>query len=160
MPIPTVQLDRHLAGNHLLLCLRIESDVTGDGLTDQTGVDELSNSESRLSRVVGDDGKVALALTDEFIRQPFGCADAHEATDHQDGAVRNHRDVTLMQINTIESEGKQDVKLASGCHVVGISKRANQLERAVRSSQKCGDAERAHRVPEGLWRMDRRHRDR
>ena len=56
------QIDRHLAGNHLLLGLGVEADVAGDRPGEKTGPNQLANAPAGHRRIVGNDDQIALAL--------------------------------------------------------------------------------------------------
>ena len=86
------ELHLELAGHHLPLGLGIEPDVTDDGLAQQLGLDKLADPPARHRGIVGDDGKIAFALTHDFVDDPLGRADRHEPADHQACAVWDHRD--------------------------------------------------------------------
>ena len=85
------EVDRHLAGDHLLLGFGIKPDVTGNGPANQSGVNELTDAASRKRRIVGYNGQIAFTLAHEFVDDTLGSADAHEATDHERRTVRNER---------------------------------------------------------------------
>ena len=53
--------------------------------------DQLADADAGHGRVVGDHGQVALALAHQFVDHVLGRADAHEAADHQAGAVGDQR---------------------------------------------------------------------
>src|SRR6516162_10314981 len=83
------QIDRHLARDHLLLRLWIETDVACDGASHQTRIDKFADSAAGEGRVVGDDGEIAFSLPDQFIEQTFRGANPHEPANHQGRAVWN-----------------------------------------------------------------------
>src|SRR5262249_34223796 len=85
------EIDGHFAGYHLFLRFGIEPDVTGDSSADQASVDKLANAAAGYRRIVRYDGKVAFALTHQFVDHALGSADAHESADHECRTVRYQR---------------------------------------------------------------------
>ena len=56
----------------------------------RAGVDQPANAETRLGGVIGDDGEVLAPGVDQGVDHAVRRADAHEAADHQDGAIGDH----------------------------------------------------------------------
>src|SRR5258706_15351275 len=63
--------------------------MAGDDLAHQACIDQLADGEVRSRSVVGDDREFAPALTHDFVDEAQWAATAHEAPDHQAGAVEN-----------------------------------------------------------------------
>ena len=84
------QLDRKVAGDHLLLGLRVGADMRGDHLPERLGDDEKPDAVVGPRGVVADDGEVLAALADQFGDDAVRAADPHEAADHQHGSIGNH----------------------------------------------------------------------
>ena len=84
------ELHRHFSGDHLLLGLRVETDVAHDRLADELRADELADARAWLGGIVGDHREIALPLPDDLVDHAFRRADAHEAPDHQARTVRDH----------------------------------------------------------------------
>ena len=57
----------------------------------QLGIDQFANAFAGRAGVVGDDLEAGFALPDELVEHTFGRADAHEAADHEAGAVGDQR---------------------------------------------------------------------
>src|SRR5262249_39996715 len=89
------QFDLDLSGDHLLLGLRIEADVTGDQPADQAFVHELADALAGPGGVVGDHREIALALAHQLVDHALRAADGHEAADHHTRAVGNEGDGIL-----------------------------------------------------------------
>jgi hypothetical protein len=82
------QLDPHRAGEHLLLCFRIETDVARHHLAHGARGNELADAHTRHCSVVRNHGEIVLTLAQQLVDEAFGRAHAHEASDHQSRAVR------------------------------------------------------------------------
>ena len=61
-----------------------------DGLTQELGCNELSDTPTRRRRVIGDHREIAPLLADDLIDHPLGRAHSHEPADHQACAVGDH----------------------------------------------------------------------
>ena len=80
-----------LAGEHLLLRLRVEADMARDRLLHRAGADQLADADAGERVVVGDHREVPLALAHELVHQALGRAHAHEPADHHARAVGYQR---------------------------------------------------------------------
>ena len=62
-----------------------------DRFLDRAGADQPADAEIGLCGVVGDDGELAPPGVDQRLDDAMRAADAHEAADHQRGAVGDQR---------------------------------------------------------------------
>jgi len=72
------EVNRHLPGDHLLLCFWIEADVACHGASNKACLDKFSDSAARHRCVISDDCEVAFPLPDAFIHDALGGSDPHE----------------------------------------------------------------------------------
>src|SRR4051812_11756906 len=86
------QLDLDLTGQHLPLGFGVGADMARDDLADQFGVDQLADSDTGTSRVIGDDGQVLLTLAYRLVDETGRRAYGHEAPDHEAGAIGDPSD--------------------------------------------------------------------
>ena len=83
-----------------------EADVAGDRLLHEPGADQLADAHAGHRVVVGDHRQIALALAHELVDQALGRADAHEAADHEGGAVGDQRH-RLLQGNGLHADSSR-----------------------------------------------------
>ncbi len=86
------EVNRNLGGHHLLLYVRIETDVARGQRRDQRCVEQLPDASARDRGVVADEGEFGFPLPDQFIQQAFRRAHSHEAAHHYRCAVGDHGD--------------------------------------------------------------------